>query len=137
VAEAYGWPPDLSDEEILRRLVALNSERAEEETRGIIRWLRPEFQNPAGTTAAQGTLALPAETKPPKAKAPAKPRFPKPLAEQARAVRAALQTQRKPVTAAELAQAFKGAKADKVQELLETLASLGQARTVNDGRFAA
>ena len=137
MAEAYGWPADLSDEEILRRLVALNAERAEEESRGIVRWLRPEFQNPAGVAATQGTLALPAETKPAKTKPAAKPSFPKPLAEQARAVRAALQTQGKPVTAAELARAFKGAKADKVQELLETLASLGQARSVEDGRFAA
>ena len=30
------------------RLVALNHERAEEERRGIVRWLRPEFQNPSG-----------------------------------------------------------------------------------------
>lgn len=50
VAEAYGLPADLSDDEILRRLVALNAERAEEESRGIVRWLRPEFQNPAGST---------------------------------------------------------------------------------------
>ena len=28
VADAYGWPPDLSDEEILERLLALNLERA-------------------------------------------------------------------------------------------------------------
>ena len=28
VAAAYGWPPDLSDEEILARLFALNQERA-------------------------------------------------------------------------------------------------------------
>ena len=34
VAEAYGWAGDLSDEEILRRLVGLNAERAEEEKRG-------------------------------------------------------------------------------------------------------
>lgn len=27
VAAAYGWPADLSDEEILRRLLALNQER--------------------------------------------------------------------------------------------------------------
>jgi hypothetical protein len=31
VFAAYGWPSDLSDEEILERLVALNHERAEEE----------------------------------------------------------------------------------------------------------
>jgi hypothetical protein len=28
VAAAYGWPVDLSDDEVLRRLLALNRERA-------------------------------------------------------------------------------------------------------------
>ncbi|MEX2581154.1 MAG: DNA methyltransferase [Verrucomicrobiales bacterium] len=32
--------------ELLERLVALNHERAEEEKRGLARWLRPEFQAP-------------------------------------------------------------------------------------------
>jgi hypothetical protein len=31
VFEAYGWPDDLADEEILARLLALNLERAGEE----------------------------------------------------------------------------------------------------------
>jgi hypothetical protein len=43
-AKAYGWADDLSDEEILTRLTALNAERAQEETNGKIRWLRPEYQ---------------------------------------------------------------------------------------------
>jgi len=54
----------LPDEETLRRLVALNAKRAEEEKRGLIRWLRPAFQNPKGPfdklrtsqSAGQGTL---------------------------------------------------------------------------------
>ena len=46
VAEAYGWPADLSDDEILARLVALNKQRAEEEKRGLVRWLRPDYQIP-------------------------------------------------------------------------------------------
>lgn len=58
VFEAYGWPRTLTDEEILERLVALNHERAEEESRGIIRWLRPEFQNPANNAGVQQSLAL-------------------------------------------------------------------------------
>jgi hypothetical protein len=33
VAEAYGWPADLGDEKILERLLVLNRERAEEESR--------------------------------------------------------------------------------------------------------
>lgn len=46
VAEAYGWPADLSDEQILERLVALNAVRAAEEAKGKVRWLRPEYQKP-------------------------------------------------------------------------------------------
>ncbi|MDX5391134.1 MAG: class I SAM-dependent DNA methyltransferase, partial [Rhodobacterales bacterium] len=62
VAEAYGWPADLSDDDILHRLVALNRERAAEEARGLIRWLRPDYQNPEGRTAIakgeQGALDI-------------------------------------------------------------------------------
>ena len=39
-------PVALSDAEILERLVALNRERAAEEARGLVRWLRPEYQAP-------------------------------------------------------------------------------------------
>jgi hypothetical protein len=46
VLDAYRWSHDISDEEILERLVALNAERAEEERNGLIRWLRPEYQAP-------------------------------------------------------------------------------------------
>lgn len=46
VADAYGWPVDLPEEEVLSRLVALNKERAKEEKRGKVRWLRPDYQIP-------------------------------------------------------------------------------------------
>jgi hypothetical protein len=46
VFEAYGWPQTLTDEQILERLVALNHERAAEEKRGHVRWLRPDYQIP-------------------------------------------------------------------------------------------
>ena len=55
VSDAYGWPYDLSDEQILERLVALNAERAAEERRGLVRWLRPEFPNPSGAKAGAQT----------------------------------------------------------------------------------
>lgn len=48
VFAAFGWPATLTDDEILERLVALNHERAAEEKRGLVRWLRPEFQAKAG-----------------------------------------------------------------------------------------
>src|SRR3546814_17852671 len=58
VAEAYGWPANLSDEEVLTRLVALNKERAAEEAKGLIRWLRPEFQAPDYKAPVTQTLDL-------------------------------------------------------------------------------
>lgn len=62
VLEAYGWsdlhPINASNEaELLTRLVALNHARAAEEKSGLIRWLRPEYQNPTQTQATQTTLA--------------------------------------------------------------------------------
>jgi flagellar motor protein MotB len=46
VFAAYGWNANLTDNEILEKLVALNAERANEERNGLIRWLRPEYQAP-------------------------------------------------------------------------------------------
>lgn len=42
-----------AEEELLRRLVALNAERAAEEARGLVRWLRPEYQNPSAAVAPE------------------------------------------------------------------------------------
>ena len=115
-----------------------NAERAEEERRGVVRWLRPEFQNPTGARPqVQADLALPAAAAKGKAKPAGKAEWPRTLPDQARAVRAALAARPAPATADELAKSFKGAKVDRVAELLATLASLGQARPAGDGRFAA
>jgi hypothetical protein len=46
VSQAYGWPVDLPEEELLARLVELNRERSKEERRGLVRWLRPDYQIP-------------------------------------------------------------------------------------------
>lgn len=45
VAEGYGWPDDLSDDEIVQLLFELNQHRAEEEASGYVRWLRQDWQN--------------------------------------------------------------------------------------------
>src|SRR3546814_3371130 len=58
VAEAYGWPADLSDEDILTRLVALNKTRAAEEAKGLIRWLRPEFRSEEHTSELQSLMRI-------------------------------------------------------------------------------
>ena len=136
VFDAYGWPASLTDEEILARLVALNCERAAEERAGIIRWLRPEFQNPQGATQtalSTGDVSSAAATVTKQEKI----MWPKSLSEQARVVRATLAEAGGLVTADQLSEQFKGGKnrRDRIAELLETLASLGQAREVEAGRF--
>jgi hypothetical protein len=138
VFDAYGWPSNLTDEEILTRLVTLNGERAAEETQGTIRWLRPDFQNPTGRKAVtQGTLIEDTEEPEEKTSKKTKLPWPKTLPERAQAVKAALAAQRTPVSPEQLAKTFLRARVDGVQELLETLASLGQARELDDGRFVA
>src|SRR5690606_8300352 len=72
VAEAYGWPWPMEKEEILERLVKLHDERVAEEKRGLIRWLRPEYQIPRfAPEAAAAELDLPPEEVPAKAAIPA------------------------------------------------------------------
>jgi hypothetical protein len=135
VAEAFGWPADLLEEEILERLVELNRERSKEEENGMVRWLRPEYQNPQGTQVqAQGTLL---ETEKPAASAVTKKKqpWPKTLPEQVAAVRGALAQQRNPVSAKQLKENFKHAREAKVQELLSALASIGQAREIEPGVY--
>lgn len=136
VCEAYGWPSTSTDEEILERLVALNAERAREERGGLVRWLRPEFQNPAGAT--QGAF-ITGETAAAQAVTGKQEKlaWPKTLAEQAKAVHQALAAQTGVVTTEQLAKVFLRAPKKQVAELLETLVSLGQAREVEAGRFAA
>ncbi len=120
------------EETILQRLVALNAERAAEERRGLIRWLRPEFQHPGGGATVQSeakiTTATPAVSGP-------KPNWPKTLPEQFQALRASLTARPGPLNAAELAQGFTRAPRARVAELLETLATLGHARRLEDGRY--
>lgn len=150
VFAAYGWS-DLweqkqagedIDEPLLERLVALNAERAAEEAAGKIRWLRPDFQNPDGTTAhTQQTLAgTDAKPKKPKAKAKIKKQdWPDALPQQTAAVRGVLVAADTPLSPADVAKHFRKVKGreDRIAELLETLALLGQARSVEGAGYAA
>lgn len=127
--DAYGWPRDLSDEEILERLVALNRERAEEEKRGIVRWLRPDYQIPRFGKGLAKEEQVEAELDAPAIAAKA-PQWPAALPDQIRAVRAVLARAERPVAAQDLARAFKGGRkrGERVTELLESLSLLGQVR---------
>jgi hypothetical protein len=137
----------LLDETLLERLVALNAERAEEERRGLIRWLRPEFQNPA---AAPGTQAAPAtqdeldvDTEEPAAALAAKPTaripWPKELPDQVKAVADLLAASRVPLDEEAIAANFtgKGPWKKRLPTLLDMLVAVGRARPANNGYLAA
>ncbi len=124
------------DEEIIARLVALNATRAAEERAGLIRYLRPSLQNATGTATqtglhAAGKNAIIARP------AVGKLAWPKTLAEQAQAVRSALAHVGTPADPALIAAQFKGARIERVADLLATLASLGQARRIDAGHYVA
>ena len=127
VFDAYGWPATLTNEEILERLVALNAERAEEEKRGLVRWLRPEFQKPGGAKAATQE-ALPAgddEDEQPAAKPAAPLAWPKALPERIAAVRDLMARAASPRPLAAVTSAFAKARPKDVEAVLDSLASLG------------
>jgi hypothetical protein len=136
VSAAYGWPASLTDAEILERLVALNAERAAEEQRGVIHWLRPAYQ-------AKGQQEIILESKPAKKSktkaAPAKRKdkaaWPKTLPERMHAVETALHAAAAPIAPADLAKQFARAKPADVTEILKTLETFGRARRAGEGKF--
>jgi len=148
VAAAYGWEGEvlkcesakvlkLTDDEILERLVALNRQHADEETRGTVRYLRSAYQQPhvvpasAGSAAVQSDLALPSSDLHPSSLIP-QPSEPLPwpasLADQIALVRGVIhQTAWQPADGAKtLARHFTGVRAPTVQRLVDALAALGQ-----------
>jgi hypothetical protein len=138
VADAYGWPAYLPNDAILQRLAELNARRAAEEASGLIRWLRPGYQQArAGVEPVQAALVEEeAEAgAAPLVVAAALP-WPASMPEQARAVRGLLQQAAAPLTPAEVAARFVKADKARVAELLATLASLGQAGEAA-GRYGA
>ncbi|WP_298335606.1 DNA methyltransferase [uncultured Erythrobacter sp.] len=134
VAEAYDWPADLSDEDILTRLVALNKKRAGEEAKGLIRWLRPDYQAPDYQAPVSQTLDLG------EVSAPAPDNilpWPNKLPEQVSAVAAVLSSSTLPLAPQDVARTFKGKRAATVRPILDSLTAIGQARRLKDGRYAA
>jgi hypothetical protein len=134
VAQAYGWPAEVTDEDLLARLVALNRKRAAEEEKELVRWLRLEFQAPGEAPIPQ-TLDL-GET----AAAAALPiliPWPKSLPEQVTAIAKILTAAPKPLTSRDVARVFDGKRASTIEPVLNALAAIGQARRLADGRYAA
>ena len=130
VFDAYGWPQTLTDEQILENLVALNAERAAEEARGLIRWLRPEFQAP---TQKPTQLVSPETARPSTAPTAIAARpWPKTFFERASAIRDLVYAIPEGTTfdAQSLDTHFKPIKSKtrtaEIESILDTFAALGQ-----------
>ncbi len=130
------------DEAILERLVALNAERAAEEARGLVRWLRPEFQNKQAQAAPEQTEldATSDDDTPDTVAAPAaKPQpWPKDTLAQVRAVADVLAASPRPLDLDAIAARFtaRGPWKKRLPQLLDILVALGRARAT-DGGYAA
>lgn len=116
VAEAYGWPADLTDEQILERLVALNHARAEEEARGLVRWLRPDRARAGAVGGAQLGLADKADE--------ALPPWPKDKGEQVMRVFAVVDGAPGPLDVEAIAARFQGARRQRVAEIVGQLETM-------------
>ncbi|RWX76084.1 class I SAM-dependent DNA methyltransferase [Neorhizobium lilium] len=139
VADAYGWPVDLPEEEVLVNLVVLNRERAREEKRGLVRWLRPDYQIPRFGSDKEKAEQLEADFgEAAVAKSGPKPGFPTDERDQTPAVLHQLMEAEGPVDAATIASAFRqGRKClGSVQAVLASLYRMGLVSTADGKRFA-
>jgi hypothetical protein len=130
VAAAYEWPVGLSAEEAVARLVTLNAERAAEEARGHVRFLRPAFQRPrfahAADAQAEAERGRQADA-PLAATAPNRPTFPRDEVAQTATVMMALIEAGGVLDADDLAARFRDGRraAPRIAATLEALARLG------------
>lgn len=122
-----------AEEELLTRLVALNQERAAEEARGLVRWLRPDYQipklghkvaRPDGVQQEADLAIVPASDK---------PKWPTGDTEQISVLVDLLRKAPAPVPSESLAASFDGRNTPKRRErigsLLDTLTTIGLARS--------
>jgi hypothetical protein len=134
VADAYGWPTDLPDAELLARLVQLNRARAAEEKAGTVRYLRPAYQAP---TQQQTGLHLPTTVAAEATTKLAPQPWPAELVGQIQAVREVVTQAPAPLTMQQVAARFAGAGPAKIQPILDTLTALSLLRWVEAGNAYA
>jgi hypothetical protein len=133
----------LLNDRILERLVSLNHQRFEDEKKGIINWLRPEYQNPQGTIAAstideQTELAMDGEDDTPIVASTAKQPWPKGDLEQVKAVADLVAASKSPLNLESVAACFsgKGQWKKRLPNILEMLVVVGKARVDERGYVA-
>jgi hypothetical protein len=134
VLRAYGWSPELSDDDIIDRLVRLNTARAAEERGGLTRWVRPEYQVDKfgvlmGRADRLHSISAAAGRTTPQP-------FPTEPKVQAAKILQLLRRSEHPLSVDEIATSFKAGKqhASDVREILSSLNRLGEARSYDQGR---
>ena len=123
----------VAEEELLKRLVDLNTQRAAEEANGIIHWLRPDYQDPSAIseqTQIQGELETTADDDATvKIKPAAKQTWPKEMRDQVSIVRQLVKDH--PYRAEQMASFFKRNPLASVQSVLDALEGLGMVSAVD------
>lgn len=131
-----GWEREY-EKEVLLRLVALNMERSSEESRGLVRWLRPETQL-HGVMASQSALSIaprePGRGKSLEGRKTTQPKqsWPKALPDRVGGVEGALKQLGTPATVTQVAACFRRADVAAVREILDTLVALGRIHREGD-----
>jgi hypothetical protein len=138
VVTAYGWKWPESDAVLLERLVVLHTDRVSEERSGVVRWLRPSFQQKrfarAEDTAASLDLTEEEDaTLAPAQRALAKLPWPSDTIGQITAVRSAVAMQS--ATIDHLVAGFVSAKREVLLRHLHALELLGEVTCDSDGHF--
>lgn len=133
VADAYHFCSDLSDDDVLKSLVALNQRRHLQEIAGDVHWLRPEYQNPSGETESTQSPKLGLQ----KSEFDfGKRRWPKELPQQMAMVREIL-TDLGTASVEDVRSQISRGQTRAVRERLETLAALGQANRIQTDLYSA
>lgn len=122
------------DDTLLDRFVALNAQRAAEEKKGTVHWLRPEFQNPEGRAAAPTQVVIDEADESALARPSGRLPWPASLPEQVRAVADVLSAAPAPLTRGEIELHFRGRGPWKkrLPQIIETLIAAGRVRPVNN-----
>ena len=125
---------EAAEQDLLSRLVALNQERAAEEKRGVVHWLRPDFQLPKlRHKVPQQAVMDQVEAEQQQIVPDTKPKWPSDGVDQIRVVHNLLGAADSPVSADAVARAFDGKlsskRRERVSEVLSTLVTTGSART--------
>lgn len=137
VQRAYGWPSAMTDEDTLTALLELNKVRADQEGKGHVLFLRPDYQQDRVKPARRDRAA---QAQAPRSRvADVKP-LPEAPEELAAEVLDVLRLEDGPLSLGELSSRFAGPngrrKMDRLEQMLAILAAVGSVQRAGEGWFS-